>query len=338
MFARAAKDSDVIINSLKDVVFWNNNCEVGEGIEVAKKYKVGGYPTFIMTNGDGVVSSAWIGYPGPEKWADNVLAGNKDQRTLDEKKLAFEKQETKELACSLANSASAAYEFADAVKYFRTARKLNPAGAREYTSEILTNMYYGARSGAFNLAEVTSEADFVMASKQSTAEDKLEVAMMVRGMASQMGDREAAVPYIKSAMEASAGNEELAESRQELAIDYALLVEKDSPKALALKRKSLAEGWQDDPGALNNFAWWCFENQVNLEEAKTLALHGAEVSPDEAQKANLLDTAAEICHALDKTAEAVELMRRAVKLSPDRDYFQNQLTRFEQKLETKEKG
>jgi len=338
VFARAVDSDETVKNSLKNVIFWNNNCEVGEGIEVAKKYHVQGYPTFIMTNGDGVVTSSWIGYPGPEKWAANVLAGDKDQRTVAEKKAAFEKKATKELACSLANSASAEYDFGGSVKYFRSARELDPANAAEYTSEILTNMYYGARSGAFTLEDVSSEADLVMASKESSAENKVDVALMVRGMASQMGSLEKAIPYITAALKASEGHPELGEGRINLEIDYALLVDKDTAKALELKRKSMPDGWQEDPNALNNFAWWCFENETNLEEAKKLALHGVDIAPEDGQKSNILDTAAEICNAMDDCKEAVELMRRAVEYSPDRNYYQTQLAKFEAVLQEKTDG
>ena len=338
MFAGAVDNDQTIKSSLENVIFWNNNCEVGEGIEVAKKYHVQGYPTFIMVNGEGEVSSSWIGYPGPEKWAANVYAGDKDRRTVAEKKKAFEKKATKELACSLANSSAAEYDFAGSVKYFRSARELNPADAAEYTSEILTNMYYGARGGAFSLDDVASEADIVMASSESSAENKIDVALMVRGMAGQMGNIDVAIPYITAALKASEGMPELAESRINLEIDYAILVEKDKAKALKLKTKSMPEGWKEDPNALNNFAWWCFENETNLEEAKALALHGVEIAAESGQKSNILDTAAEICNAMDNCHEAVELMQRAVELSPDRDYYQTQLAKFESVLQEKKDG
>jgi len=330
--------NDEIKGALKNVVFWHNNCEVGEGVDIAKKYNVRGYPTFLMVDGEGEVSSGWIGYPGPTKWAAYVTAGNEDRRTLAQKKVAFEKNATKELACSLANASSVEYNFVDAVKYFRSARELNPAGAKEYTSEILTNMYYGSRGGAFTLDQIKEEADFVVAAKESSAEDIVNVAMMLRGMASQMGNIEAAIPYITVAFKASKGDEELAEQRLELEIDYAVLVDKDTKKALKLKKKSMAEGWKDDANALNNFAWWCFENRVNLEEAKTLALRGVELAPEVGQKANILDTAAEICNAMEDCQEAVELMRQAVEYSPDRDYYQTQLAKFENILKERNEG
>ena len=338
MFARAVDSDETIKDSLKNVIYFANNCEVGEGTAIAKKYNVRAYPTFVMVNGAGEVTSSWVGYPGPEKWAANVYAGDKDRRTLVAKKAAYEKNPTKELACSLANSAASESDYGASVKYFRSAREMDPANAADYTSEILTNMYYGARGGAFTLADVSSEADLVMADKSSTAESKVDVAMMVSGMASQMGQIDAAIPYIEAALKASEGNEDLAESRISLEMDYALLVEKDKLKALKLKRKSMPEDWQRDPGALNNFAWWCFENDVNLEEAKKLALLGVDLAPDDGQKANILDTAAEICNAMDNCEEAVEMMRRAVVLNPEREYFKTQLAKFEAVLLEKKDG
>ncbi|MCP4290695.1 MAG: hypothetical protein GY780_02515 [bacterium] len=335
MFARAVDSNQVIKDALKNVIFLHNDCEKGEGIEVAKKYNVRGYPTFIMVNADGEVSSSWIGYPGPDKWASYVDAGVKDTRTVVQKKAAYEKDTTKELACSLANSASANYDFAGAVKYFRKARELDPAGARQYTDDILTNMYYGSRGGAFTLDEVKNEADFVMVSSEATAEDKVNVAQMLHGMASQMGEVEAALPYISAALIASEGLDDLADSRLELEIVNALLVEKDTKKALGLKRNSMNDGWQEDPAAINNFAWWCFENSINLEEAKDLALKAVELAPDAGQKANILDTAAEICNAMENCEQAVELMQKAVELNPEKKYFKTQLAKFEEEVQKK---
>ena len=35
---------------------------------------------------------------------------------------------------------------------------------------------------------------------------------------------------------------------------------------------------RDDPSALNSFAWWCYENDLNLPEAYDLALKGASLA------------------------------------------------------------
>jgi tetratricopeptide (TPR) repeat protein len=92
----------------------------------------------------------------------------------------------------------------------------------------------------------------------------------------------------------------------------------------------LPEGWMEDANELNNFAWWCFENEVNLEEALELAIKGAELAENDSARANVLDTAAEICNALGNCEEAIVKIKKAIELDPDNDYFKDQLARFEE--------
>ena len=108
------------------------------------------------------------------------------------------------------------------------------------------------------------------------------------------------------------------------------MVDEDLDAALARKRSTLPEGWRDDVGQLNSFAWWCFENGVNLEEAQELALRGVELSGPGAERAMVLDTAAELCNALGNCEQAIELVRRAIEQDPDNGYYGEQLARFEE--------
>jgi len=335
VFARAAESTDVIIKSLENVVFLSMDCEKGEGPEIAKKFNVRGYPSFVMTNGDGEPVERWIGYEGPEKWTARVGAGILDTRTLAAKTTAFTDKPTTELALSLAYNAATDFDFATSVTYLKKARDLDPENATEYTGMILTNMYYGTRSQAFSLADVMAEADVVMAAKLSTAEDKVNVALLVNNLAASSGEPDKAIPYIKQGLAAGKGYEELAEDYAQLQISHALLVEKDLDKAVELKRASMPEGWQEDPGQLNNFAWWCFENNTNLEEAEALALHGVEIAVTDNDKANILDTAAEICSARGNCEDAIARIKEAIALSPDREYYKDQLAKFEKELAEK---
>ncbi len=47
------------------------------------------------------------------------------------------------------------------------------------------------------------------------------------------------------------------------------------------------------------------------------------------QKANILDTAAEICNLLGNCDEAVTLIKQALEETPDSETLKGQLTRFE---------
>ena len=79
----------------------------------------------------------------------------------------------------------------------------------------------------------------------------------------------------------------------------------------------------------NSFAWLCFENRVNLEDAELLARRGAELAAPGKERAMILDTAAEICNARGNCDDAVELMRQALAEHPDSEHYATQLTRFE---------
>jgi tetratricopeptide (TPR) repeat protein len=326
----------MMIAALENAILVQMDCEKGEGPEIAKKYGVRGFPTFFMVNADGVVTGGLLGYPGPESWAGWVTLGVGDQRPIEAKKAAFEKEPTKELATVLANHTSTAYDFPGAVKYYQAARELDPINAPLYTEEILTYMYYGSRGGAFTLDQIVAEAQQVMDNALTPADKRLEVAGMVAAMAGQMGDPEKAIPFIESALTATEGRDDLAEERMPLEIQHALHVTRDFDKAVELKRKSLPEGWQEDPDQLNSFAWWCFENEINLEEAEALALKGAELATTDSQKANILDTAAEICNARGNCEEAIARIKQAIALDPEKEFFKEQLARFEKKAQEKE--
>ena len=340
MFAREVDESAAIAEALNHVVMVQVDCEKGEGPEIAKKYGVSGYPTFVVVNADGEITDSTIGYGGDEAWAAFAKASAEDRRTIEAKTAAYETEPTAALARSLANRASTAYDFKGAVGYFQTAREMDPANAAEYSESILTNMYYGSRGGAFSLDEVEAEVKAAFHAAGASIEDKLQLASMMTGMATGADQADRAAPYLTEALAASAGTEDagLLKQRAGLAIEAALIIDKDPQKALELKRASMPEGWQESTGRLNAFAWWCFENEVNFEEALSLALKGIEIADSDGDRANVLDTAAELCNALGNCDEAVEHIRRAMEIQPENEYFKGQLARFEKALEEKKSG
>ena len=333
MFAREASSNQIIADALEGAVFLKIDCEKGEGPDVAKRYGIRAYPTFYAVNGDGEVTDRWIGYEDADRWAATVENAKADVRTMAAKKEAYAAAPTADLAARLANDAACDFEFRTAVDHFKKARELNPADADHFTEQILTNMYYGADGGGFTFAEVAAEADLAFAAPGATVADKVQLAEMVSRMAGSMDAREKAIPYITAALEAAEGNtdEDLANSVTGLRIDHALLVEKDADKAFEMKIGMQPEGWRDDARRLNAFAWWCFENRIKLDEAEEMALRGIELAEDDAQRATILDTAAEICAARGDCTEALVRIRKAIELDPENDYYKDQLAKFDKK-------
>lgn len=309
------------------------DCEKGEGPDLAKKYGVPGYPTYVMLNPDGAITASWLGYDGPESFAGKVKAGLADPRPVADKAADFAQDPTVALAEQLADHSAASNDLAASVTYLKKARELDAAGYADYSSRILQTMFWGARSEKFTLAEVAAEAESVqsMAQLGGMHAEVMMIGAQMAGLATRSGEPAAAAPFLERAMASLAAvpAEERPSYADRIEVAHALIVEKDPDKALKLKRAGLPEGWRDDASALNSFAWWCFENGVNLEEALVLAMRGVELADSDADRAEILDTAAEICHALGECDDAVARIREAIALNPEREYYKKQLARFE---------
>jgi tetratricopeptide (TPR) repeat protein len=313
------------------VILLKNDCEKGEGVDLAKKYEVRVYPTFAMVDGDGAVTDRWAGYPGVEGFQEITDAALADRRTIDEKKKAFAAEPTLALAQSLGRYSESVFASEDAVRYYRTAMDMDPEHAAELRGKVFLAMYYGLRGGAFTPDDVLAEGQAIMAAGNVSSDQALTVAGVVRRVA----DPEDYKPILRQALAATEGVEgEAAMSRRELEVDAALMIDGDPERALELKQTTLPEGWRDDPAQLNRYAWWCFENGVNLAEAQHLALRGVELAGSDGDKANILDTAAEIAFKRGRVEEAIELQTRAVALAPDRESLKQTLKKFEDGLDS----
>jgi tetratricopeptide (TPR) repeat protein len=148
--------------------------------------------------------------------------------------------------------------------------------------------------------------------------------------AGQAGDPTIVVPHLEPALAASAESEDDWERRMHdrLLIEKVALVDGEVEKAVQLKKESLGEGWEEDPRSLNSLSWWCFERRINLEEAEALARKGVALAADDATKARILDTLAEILYARGSADEALAMIEQAITAAPDREHYKKQRERF----------
>jgi len=313
------------------VVFYGMDAEKGEGIELARKYNVGSFPTFILVNAEGQTLDQWLGYGSVDGTIGTLTAALEDPTTVRQKMARFRETPTAKDAGKLASIRQYTGHYGDAVAFYLRAVELDTEGTENWAFSIFDAMADGKmRSGMYTTSQVAAQGELVMASELSSGNDQLTVAGYMVQMAKD--DPETFTPFLSQAIEATEGDEELAAGRARLMPDYALHVLNDPDKAVEYKKATLPEGWMENSGALNSFAWWCFENEVNLDEAEQLARTGVELAASGREKGNILDTLAEICNVTGNCGEAVELMRQAVAEDPDNEYFQKQLARFEELL------
>lgn len=315
---------------LKSVVFFSIDAEKGDGIELARRYGVRSYPNFLLANAAGNPVYRWVGYGDADGFLKNMNKGLSDPTTLVDKEMRFEKTPKVEDAAAIADAALAASDMSKAASWYEKAAKLQGGG---YEGAIYMAKYYGLRAGLFTKDQVVAAADAVMAGDKF--EDKMMVYQTQPGLADATGDPALRHRYVEDAWKLVKDNDspEAKSMRDYIAVDYALYVEKDRKKAADLKYDTMPEGWLENPDRLNQYAWWCFENEVDLERAEQLARKGAELAEAGPQRAAILDTAAELCNARGNCDDAVSLAERAKENDPQNDYYTKQLKRFRELAE-----
>ncbi len=328
-FTKAAESDPEVQKALESVVLCKVDAEK-EGVELAKAERIQGFPTYVLMNADGVACDRWMGY---EKayFLGELQEGLSDLTPIETKLARFDTSPTADGAVAFAEYHETRGEYADALKYLDRAAALD--ASRNLAGKRFTYVASGfLRQDLGTLDDVRTAADAVTASGKASTQELLEVVWQMKQVGQKAENPALVAPYVAPALAATAGSDDAGLQREHasLQIDNALYVTGDKAEAVRLKRASLPEGWKDDASALNGFAWWCFENGANLEEAEALARRGIELAPPGEDRAAILDTAAEICNARGNCDDAVELIRRAVAESPGRDYYKKQLARFEE--------
>ncbi len=312
------------------MVLYRLDSEKGEGVELSKEFNIKGYPTFVMLDNNGQTADRWIGY-SKDDFLITIESALLDLTPIPGKMSRFETDPDFNDALVLGRYSHSLKEYADAVKYYRAAQKLNKDPNKSYLYEIFGNTADGVRKEMFTFEEAQTAADAVLASSVSDADDKYGVARRMTALAQKEEKLALVAPYLEAGIKAMKGSEDPDDARAyaTLMADYSLYVSGDSNAAVNYKKETMPEGWLENPGNLNGFCWWCFENKINLEEAEDLSRKSVKLADAGNQKAMYLDTLAEICNARGKHYEAVEFMKVAVKEAPDNDYYKEQLERFE---------
>lgn len=327
-------DGDEISDALGEVVFAKLDVESEAHEPTAEAYRIHGYPTFLLMNAAGEEIDRWSGYDEPAGFVASLTGARADLSTVEQKLARLEAEPTLELALRLANIHERREDPEAAVAALELARRLDPDASIEHDLRILEMMAVGLGE-IFDKGELRKQADLVFSDGEVPASDLLAAAWTMHRAATDAGDDTLRSPYVEQALDRAGSveaDEHDAYTHTKLQIVRALHIDDDPGRAVELKRASFDEGWRDDAESLNAFAWWCFENGINLEEAYDLALRGVERAESDETKAMILDTVAEICNARGDCEGAIEWIDLAIAADPDNEYYVKQKSRFEELL------
>ena len=316
---------------LDSVILYQIDCEKGDGIELKKNYKIKGYPTFVLASKEGETYYRWWGYSKDMLFTE-LDAGFADLTTISDKEKRYAKKPDGKTAKSLASYYQTQGEIKKAVALYNAAAEYDKENT--YASELFSLYASGYRRNVYSLDDVMIAADKALASSNDDEELKLSVYAQMSSYIKDSPENEKLLAF------ASAGYTFIQNTpgdvpkwaKNAIELNYTLFVKKDTEISITIKKSTFKEGWENDPGALNNFSWWCFENKINLQEAEELGRRGVKLAPPGREKAMILDTVAEIVNLRGNPKEAVTLMEEAIKEDPGTENWKKQLERFKKEL------
>jgi tetratricopeptide (TPR) repeat protein len=324
-------DAD-IQKALEAVVLYRIDSEKGDGKDLAKQFKIRAYPTFIVANSNGEMIDIWLGYT-KDDFLKTLPQSLLDLSTIEQKKALNATRPTLASLVTLGRYSSAMREYKEAVTYYQQARLLS-SQASSYEYEIFDNTAEGYGKKVFTYDEVSKAADAALASPATDQITKIGVAGQMAGIANNNGKPADVARFLEAGLNVTSSDTsaDFKQSHANLMVDFSLMVKHDTATAVEYKKATMSDDWQQNASDLNSFAWWCFEHNTNLDEAERLSQKAVELAKPGKEKAMNLDTLAEIKHARGKTAEAIELEKKAVTEEPTNDFYPTQVERFQKAM------
>ncbi len=290
-------------------------------------FPVGGTPTYLILDASGEPISGWVGFQSTESWLAYFADAEADPlpRSARHRRLAENPNVGDALA--LGRTAHNTGDYGAAHGYFQQALSIDESAARaeQVSFQDYKSVCYGIDKGVFGMDDAGTAIVVLLDDSALSHRNLFRVAGDLFRYVASAGE-EAIFPLLTLARGrvADVSDPDYIQHRQEFMVEYAARVDKDIEGALAMKRDFLLSNGADDPAALNGFAWWCFEHEINLQEAEAKVRRAVELSDPGPGMANILDTQAMLVHRRGDTRAAGQIIERAIAMDPGNEYLLRQ--------------
>jgi thioredoxin-related protein len=271
--ARTYSDRAVVAFVSHNVVPIKIDAEKGEGIAIAKKYGVTGYPTILIMKASGEEIDRIIGYVEAEPFLKTLQGYLRGENTLAAMNARLRTDSANpELHYQLSRKYMDRNDLQKASDHLHRLVALDPENTRGHNEQA-----------RFDIATVRLRLekdpalliDFTTSSPQAPL-TKIAFSQLIRFFLKQK-DAENAKKYF-------------------LAYDVK---------------------WPDDVSMMNNYAWTCGEQEINLDHAAEVAKRAVTLSTKGSDRAMVLDTYATVQFHRGHIDEAINLEQKALSLLTD---------------------
>jgi thiol-disulfide isomerase/thioredoxin len=274
------------------------DAEKRDGPSAAKRYGVSGFPTLVVIDGSGEEIDRIVGYRPPPVFTQEIKRILRDEGTLRAlRKRWAEAPDDLDAGLALAGK-FAATDGARATDLLSQVAEKAKTRDREMQARVLLEqaaVFQGA-------GRTTAAADAAETLVRDFADTKSAPKAAMRAGAAFLGlDSRRALAFLDAVRRIAK------EPADRSAVEAVAVEVHRSELAAALKRQAEAVG--DEPGALNDIAWKCFEMKLNLPEAIGWARRAVEKSERDPL---ILDTLANLLWITGARQEALGLEKEAL--------------------------
>ena len=282
-----------------------------------RRYKVKGYPTFLVVDRTGRELDRWSGFFDPRSFADRLERATNDPTPPKVRRARLRRAPTAWDAEVLGDVEFERDRPEDAITLYRRALELGSTREDQVRRKLLYASAVAGSEGDVPYADVKRLAEEIVDGSPDL-ETLVTVAQVMDFASEENGTPDDALPYLDrvAAAAPSADPADPPLALPTVMVAHAVRVEKDLDEALRLRREMLPAGWETDPQEMIRFARWCFQNEVALEEAESLALRAAELEDGPRQRQSMLDLAAKIAMERGNPAGAAAALRKALESNP----------------------
>ena len=267
---------------------------------LAKQYHLGGIPTVIVIDPKGQEVDRIIGYDDDRSaWLKTLLAYLYGIDTVQDLQERFEARPDVVMAHDLAQKYLDRGDGTDALVWVDKSRALKPDAG---TSNKLTLI----QGEAWLITDPAKGTESLMG--LATAPDN---ALGIEAFQSLSAF------YKRQARNASDPDEKKKAKAARLDVFHKVVAARPS-----------------DPDVLSEYAWYCAAEGIELDQALAAAQKASEVKKDDAETLSVL---AEVAFKANKKDMALQVIDRAIALSPDESFYKEQKEKFSKKDEAKSK-
>jgi thiol-disulfide isomerase/thioredoxin len=236
-FHQAVEKNAEVRAALASLVLLQLDVESEEAAREASRCGVHEFPTYQLRNARGELIDTWIGYHDPQWWLARLGDALADPVSMEERRGRFEENPNVEDALALGKAAFTRQRCSEAIDYLRRAQHLDPDAALAGDAPIFLfrAAYLGAGRGEMELASLGAIIEELLCNPHAKPASVVEVGTKLFEAIPYVGT-EPVLPYLRLTRSVLPNQceGEWEQKRQRFLVDYALIVEADTAKALAL--------------------------------------------------------------------------------------------------------